>query len=754
MIVIKRDNQESPIDIKEIREAIHWACQGIDVQPLELESHITSIYSSKKISTAEIQLSLVDQALRMTSVERPEFRIVAARLLIMELYKEGSHNRGYSSFGYDDYLTFVKLAVEKNLYDPQIFDWYSEIELFEAGKLIKPEYDLDFDYAGARLLANRYLIKDNDNVFELPQELFLTAALFLAAHEPKDKRMDLVKEFYEAIASRKISLATPILINLRRIKGNLSSCFVTAADDSLDSIFYTVNTLAQISKNGGGVGVNLSRIRAGGAQIKGVGGASGGVIPWIRIMNDTAVAVNQMGKRAGAVTTALDIWHLDIPDFLELQTENGDQRKKAYDIFPQVVIPDLFMERMEANKKWTLFDPHEIELVYGIKLSEIWGEEFNAFYTKIESEDRITLRKEVDAKKLFKNIMKSQVETGMPYLFFKDTVNQTNPNKHDGFIGSGNLCQESFSNFRPSVVKETVIEGDDIVQRSSNGLIHTCNLVSLNLAEIEETELEKMCELSVRILDNTIDITETPIKESMLHNSRYRTIGIGAMGLADLLAVNSISYEKSTDFIDRYFENISYFVIKGSMNLAKERGAFPAFKGSDWEKGVFFGRPSSWFRRESHLGEKWLSLQQEVQEHGIRNSQLLAIAPNTSSSLLQGCSAGVLPIYSKFHIDKNANGAVPICPPNIKEAFWYYKENKLIDQRHVVEVISTIQKWIDQGISMELLYNLNNNIRATDIYDTLVTAWKSGVKSVYYTRTIQKNSNISTNKDECVSCAN
>jgi ribonucleoside-diphosphate reductase alpha chain len=754
MIVIKRNQQESPIDIKEIREAIDWACEGTEVSPLELESHITAIYEQEKITTSDIQMSLVDQALRMTSVERPEFRIVAARLLIMEIYKEAAYHRKYDKFGYDDYLTFVKLAVEKGHYDPAVLDWYSEVEIFEAGKMLKPEFDLDFDYAGAQLLVNRYLIRDGENVFELPQELFLTAALFLAAHEPKEKRMDLVEKFYKAIASRKISLATPILINLRRIKGNLSSCFVAAIDDSLDSIFYSVNTIAQISKNGGGVGVNLSRIRAGGASIKGVSGASGGVIPWIRIMNDTAVAVNQMGKRAGAVTTALDIWHLDIPDFLELQTENGDQRKKAYDLFPQVVIPDLFMERVEADAKWTLFDPHEVEEKYGVKLSVLWGEEFEAIYCKIEAEGLITLKKELDARGIFKQIMKSQVETGMPYLFFKDTVNRANPNKHDGMIGSGNLCQESFSNFRPATVEQPVIEGEDVVQRSSDGLTHTCNLVSLNLAVIDEGELEEMCNLSVRILDNTIDLTETPIRESQMHNDRYRTIGIGAMGLADLLAVNGIQYEKSIDFVSRTFEKIAYFSLKGSMELAKERGAYPVFEGSEWSKGNLFGKSREWYLENSELGERWVTLRSEVMEHGVRNSQLLAIAPNTSSSLLQGCSAGVMPVFSKFHIDKNANGAIPVCPPNIKEAFWYYKENKYIDQKKLVEVVAAIQQWIDQGISMELLYNLNNSLRAKDIYDTLMTAWKSGTKSVYYTRTIQKNSNIASAKEECVSCAN
>jgi ribonucleoside-diphosphate reductase alpha chain len=753
MNIIKRNQRESPVDIHEIRKALEWACEGLAVSYLELESHITAIYKSSSVTTRDIQLSLVDQALQMTSVERPEFRIVAARLLFMEIYKEAAYHRGYSEFGYGDYLTFVRSAVKKGLYDPVIFEYYSEQEIYEAGKYLNPAYDLDFDYAGARLLVNRYLIKDRENTFELPQEMFLTIALFLGAHEKKDDRLEWVRGFYEALAGRKISLATPILINLRRREGNLSSCFVAAADDSLDSIFYIVNTIAQISKNGGGVGVNISRIRAAGAEIKETPGASGGVIPWIRIMNDTAVAVNQMGKRAGALTVALDMWHLDMPEFLELQTENGDQRKKAYDIFPQAVIPDLFMERVENNEEWTLFDPHEISLVYQEDIALLWGEDFRRFYEKIEKEDRLRLRRTLSAKKLFKEIMKSQVETGMPYMFFKDTANRMNPNKHDGIIPSGNLCQESFSNFRPARVEKPRVVDGRVEHSASEGLIHTCNLVSLNLAVIEENDIPRVCAQAVRILDNSIDLTAPPIMESRLHNQRYRTIGIGSMGLADLLAKKKIAIEKAAPFVDAFFEKIAYFTVSASADLAAERGAYPLFAESDWSRGVFFGRPREWFEKNSELASKWTALMDRIQKTGIRNSQLLAIAPNTSSSLLQGCSAGVLPVFSKFHIDKNANGAIPICPPFIKESFWYYKENKYIDQRDVVHLMAAIQKWIDQGISMELLYNLNSSLTARDIYEVLMSAWKKGVKTVYYTRTLQKNSNIAM-KNECESCAN
>lgn len=753
MKVIKRDHRESEIDIKEIRDALVWACQNIDVDYLEIESHIDSIYKDR-ITTEEIQQSLIDITSRLTTPERPEFRIIASRLMLMDYYKKSLESREYESKLYKDYYDFLIYITSKGLYSNKILSLYTKEELVRAGENINPDYDLDFDYAGAKLLINRYLLKDGNNALELPQEMFMTISLYLAASEKGD-RVTVAKQFYDLIAGRKISLATPILINLRRDNGNLSSCFVAAVDDSLDSIFYNINTVAQISKNGGGVGLNLSRIRANGSEIKGVPNASGGIIPWIKIINDTAVAVNQLGKRAGAVTVAIDIWHLDLLDFLELQTETGDQRKKAYDIFPQVVVSDLFMKRVKERSNWTLFDPLEVKQLTGKSIAEIWGEDFNSLYTYLENNKSVKRKKILPAIDILKLIMKSQVETGMPYLFFKDTVNRVNPNSHDGIIGSGNLCQESFSNFRPSSIHKPQITNDVITANSDKGLIHTCNLLSLNLAIIEDdNELESAVKTGIRILDNAIELTDSPAPESILHNNRYRTIGLGAMGLADFLAKNQIKYDSSEDIVDDLFEKIALYAVEESGKLSKERGAYNAFKGSRWARGEFFGKDIEWYKNNSKYYTRWEKAISRVKSTGIRNGQLLAIAPNTSSALLQGCSPSVLPVYSKFHVDKNANGSIPICPPFIKEAFWFYKENKQLSQSKIVSVISKIQKWVDQGISMELIYNLNNDITAMDIYDTIFTAWEKGCKTIYYTRTIQRNSNILNEKETCVSCAN
>ncbi len=735
--VVRRDGSTTDLNITRIRSVVQWACHGKDVNPITLEAGLTTRLKSG-VTTREIQDNLIDCALGMCSPQEPEWRYVAGRLHIWSLWKDTLVSRGY---GYDNYPQTVAFQVAADRYDKAILK-YSPEELAVAGSWINPDWDLDYDYAGAVLLTKRYLLTD-----ELPQEAYLTCALLLAQVEKPENRLAIAKQFYTAIAQRKISLATPILANLRIPNGSLSSCFIVAMDDNLESIFSEITNTARISKNGGGVGVNVSRIRATGSWVMGKEKASGGIVPWIKLLNDTAIAVNQGGRRAGAVTVGVDVWHLDVPEFLEMQTENGDQRRKAYDVFPQLVIPDEFMRRVEAKAEWTLVDPYEVKHQLGIELASLWGAEFEQAYGTIEAElgKKIKLYKKINARELFKEIMRSQVETGMPYLAFKDTINRANPNKHEGYIPGVNLCCESFSNVKPGV------EG------------HSCNLVSLNLANVAETEIPHICQLAVRILDNTIDITSPPFAASKTHNDKYRTIGVGAMGLADWLAKRSLTYKNISE-IGALFEEVGYWCTKASMELAKDRGAYAAFPGSEWSKGKLIGaKPVEWFLEHAQNKERWVKLSQDIQQYGIRNSHITAIAPNTSSSLVQGCTASILPVYSKFFYDKWAKGTVPIAPPFIKDSFWFYHENKTLDQKIVIKAVATIQQWIDTGISMELLFNLNQGVyfpdeperalKAKDIFETLLMAWQEGCKAVYYIRTVQKD-DFKESSDGCVACAN
>lgn len=735
--VVRRDNSWTPLNIGKIRAVVHWACEGHNVNPIALEAGLTTRLRHG-ITTREIQDNLINCALEMCSPDEPNWRYVAGRLHIWSLWKDTLVSRGYQ---YGNYEKTVHTKVEAQEYDSRLLTYSSE-ELREAGSWINPDWDTDYDYAGAVLLTSRYLLPN-----ELPQEALLSCSLLLATVESPENRLLWARQFYEAIATRKVSLATPILANLRVPGGSLTSCFIVSIDDSLESIFEEITNTARISKNGGGVGVNVSRIRATGSWVMKKANASGGIIPWIKLLNDTAIAVNQGGRRAGAVTVGVDIWHLDVPEFLEMQTENGDQRRKAYDVFPQLILPDEFMRRVINKSEWTLVDPYEVRTKLGIELAELWGEKFEQAYGLIERElgQKITLYKRIQARDLFKTIMRSQVETGMPYLAFKDTINQANPNKHEGYIPGVNLCTESFSNVSPG--KEA----------------HSCNLVSLNLANLEASELESVCRIAVRILDNTIDITNNPFEDAKTHNNKYRTIGIGCMGLADWLAKNRLSYD-SLGQMNQLFEEFGYWCTHASMELAKERTPYPAFEGSEWSQGKLIGAKSvDWFLENATHKERWKQLAEDIKNHGIRNSHITAIAPNTSSSLVQGCTASILPVYSRFFYDKWAKGTVPIAPPFIDESFWFYPENKTLDQQKVVKAVAVMQQWVDTGISMELLFNLNQgiyfpdeperSITAKDIFDTLVLAWQSGCKAVYYVRTVQKD-DFKESDGGCTACAN
>jgi ribonucleoside-diphosphate reductase alpha chain len=749
--VIRRDGSRANLNIAKIRHVVEWATVGLDANPIALEAGLVTRLRDG-VTTREIQDNLIDCALGMCSPEEPDWRYVAGRLQIWSLWKDTlvirNLERVIESYDaleeiYSHYPEVVLAQVKAGRYTPRITACYSPKELAIAGSWINPDWDKDYDYAGAVLFSKRYLLPD-----ELPQEALLTCALLLASGEREENRLFWARKFYEAIAQRKISLATPILANLRIPHGSLSSCFIVAMEDNLESIFETLTDTARISKNGGGVGVNVSRIRATGSWVMGKSNASGGVIPWIKLLNDTAIAVNQGGRRAGACTVSLDVWHLDVPEFLEMQTENGDRRRKAYDIFPQLVVCDEFMRRVENKEDWTLVDPYEVRTQLGIELAELWGEEFEKAYDRIEeaaSWGTLTLHQKINARELFKEIMRSQVETGMPYIAFKDTINRANPNQHEGYIPGVNLCCESFS----VVIPHTVA--------------HCCNLVSLNLANLNLQELQDVCPISVRMLDNTIDLTVPPFAAAKNHNNRYRTIGVGAMGLADWLAKHRLTYNNLPE-INLLFEEFGYHCTRASMELAKERGYYPAFPGSEWSQGKLINaKPVDWFAKNALDGDRWIALAKDIQKYGIRNSHITAIAPNTSSSLVQGCTASVLPVYSRFFYDKWAKGTVPIAPPFIKDYFWFYPENKTLDQKKVVKAIATIQQWIDTGISMELLFNLNTGVyfpeerdravQAKDIFEVLMLAWKEGCKAIYYIRTVQKD-DFKEVAEDCTACAN
>jgi ribonucleoside-diphosphate reductase alpha chain len=1059
MKVINRKNIPVSYNPARIKAMIESCTIGLtnEINPLELETLITTRVIDGITTTQEIQNNLIDAAITLaTSPESSAWLRVAGRLNLRDLKQQIDAERPKEC--QNSLTEVIQYQSKIGNYDDGILLYYAYDDLEDFNnKIIEYEnkYDSLFDYAGSQVLRKRYLLHH-----EKPQEMFKLCALWLAAKtkNPVEKAI----EIYHAIASLKISLATPFLSNLRTNTPNLSSCFITTVDDNLESITKMLAGIANISKQGGGVGINLSRIRSRGASVAGVSGASGGVTPWIKLINDMMVAVSQVkSSRLGAATVAIEVWHKDIYDFLELQTENGDLRKKAYDIFPQIVVNDLFMECVRNDRGWFLFDPHDLQKA-GIDLCGTFGQTWCKNYEKaivtIPSE-RITI---VSAKDLMKFIMRTQIETGLPYLFFKDTVNISNVNSHAGIIPNANLCvspetkiltdkghfaiadlagqkatiwngfewsevdvvqtgtdqpllKVNFSNgeslectyyhhfwvqdnyrSKPRKVEAKDLQiGDKLIKYnlplvesdsdidfpyaythgafcgdgsygnkgmpeidlygekhalishleirnklhgskwgtteldsiavyndvnqgrlvcklpldiapkfyvpltgftvksrlewlaglldtdgtvarngsndslqissihknfllevrlllqtlgvdskvtqmaderatllpdgkggqkeyncktsyrlliSSNGLFqlgqlglttnrlkwtlrepqrdatqfikvtdieltcrrddtfcftepkrhlgmfngiltgqctesysnvsdsetHCCNLISLNLARLlEEKEWKSISTLAVEILDNALELTHCPTIEAKNHNEKYRTIGIGFMGLADYLAWHKLSYSVAN--VNPIFQPFLEYVVLASSEIARQKGVYPAYNEENW---------LSWLSTRVSK-----AVYDTVKEHGVAHGQLLAIAPNTSSSLIGGCTASILPTYDLLFSNKDGQGTLPIAVPYAYDRQWFYQTGKTLEQDDLISVIAAIQQYIDQGISMELIHDLNSpTFTAKKMYNTIHHAWQSGCKAIYYTRTIQK-STIS-DKTECTSCAN
>ena len=657
--------------------------------------------------------------------ESPQWLLCAGRAKMVLRRLKVMERRG---FGQGDLLAAYQYQVQAGYYCPRLLaEHYSTKDFVLMSKVINPNLDLDYDFGGANLLNKRYLMPE-----ENLQEALAIIAMWLASPEPRKNRLLTAIAFYQALAYREISLATPLLMNLRRPNGQLSSCFILGVEDSLKSISQAWVDTALISQHAGGVGIDLSLVRAVGATVAGAKGASGGVTPWVRIFNDIAVAVNQQGKRKGAVTVALGVWHLDIHEFVELRSEAGDLRRKAPDIFPQVVIPDCFMEAVERDGDWWLHDPHEVRQLLGEPLT----------YANLQSPllldaleaGKLKLSKVVKARDILKLIMRAQVETGLPYLFFIDTVNRANPNL-GGYIPCANLCQESYS-----VVK-------------ANEYAHCCNLASLNLSVLRNIDrVEEVAALATRILDNAIDITNPPIPIAQEHNRRFRTIGVGAMGLADWLAVNDLSYgsEAAIEACDALFERIALACLEESVLLAKTRGTFADYNQSAFAlpQPLVMGRPLAWYIEYGREYPRWGQLFADIAQHGIRNSQVMAIAPNSSTSLVHRCVPSVMPIYRRFYVNQGTN-STPVAPPYLETKRWFYKEYRHLCLQNVINQIATIQKWVDTGISFEWLLDLNQpHVDAKYLYDCILYAWRRSIKTIYYVRTVEKR------EEACESCAN
>ncbi|ECW8276435.1 ribonucleoside-diphosphate reductase subunit alpha, partial [Listeria monocytogenes] len=614
---------------------------------------------------------------------------------------------------------------------------YSKEDLIAAGKLIDPEKDKLFTYNGLYLLATRYLATDSErNVYELPQERWLTIALYLMQNEPKEKRMKLVEEAYWALSNLYMTVATPTLANAGKVGGQLSSCFIDTVDDSLQGIYDSNTDVARVSKHGGGVGAYLGYVRSTGAAIRGVKGASGGVIPWIKQLNNTAVSVDQLGQRKGAIAVYLDVFHKDIESFLDLRLNNGDQRLRAHDVFTAVCIPDIFMEAVERRGEWYLFDPHEVKAKKGWYLQDFYDETkgegtFREKYDELVADETIS-KKIVKAIDIMKRVMMSQLETGNPFMFYRDEVNRMNPNKHEGMVYSSNLCTEIMQNMSPTKMIQEIISGDQIVITKQAGDFVVCNLSSVNLGRAvvaEEGTLERLIEVEVRMLDNVIDLNELPVPQATITNQKYRSIGLGTFGWHHLLALKNIAWdsEEAEKYADELYEQINYLAIRASNKLAQEKGAYKVFKGSDWNTGEYFAR-------RNYNSPEWQELAKEVAEKGLRNAYLVAVAPNMSTAQIAGSTASIDPIYSAFYYEEKKDYRRPVIAPDLNlSTYPYYEKGAYkVDQFASVRQNGRRQRHVDQSLSFN--FYVPSGIKASKLLELHMTAWNEGLKTTYYVR--------------------
>ncbi|PTL31346.1 ribonucleoside-diphosphate reductase subunit alpha [Prevotella sp. oral taxon 313] len=706
-----------------------------------------SSFSKPGMSQKDAIDALIKAAVELTTPEAPSWEMISARILSYR--SEKNISRLEEEMGLRTFYRKLKYMTEEGLYGDYILQNYSEEEINEAATFIDPERNKLLNYSGLDLLLKRYVIKNySGKVIERVQEMFLGIALHLAMPEKEDRLM-WVRRIYDLLSKLEVTMATPTLSNSRKPSHQLSSCFIDTVPDSLDGIYRSLDNFSQVSKFGGGMGMYFGKVRATGGNIRGFKGVAGGVIRWMRLVNDTAVAVDQLGMRQGAVAVYLDVWHKDLPEFLQLRTNNGDDRMKAHDIFPAICYPDLFwkMAEEDINQSWSLFCPNEIMRIKGYCLEDCYGEEWERKYLDCVNDQRLS-RRVISIKDIIRLVLRSAVETGTPFTFNRDTVNRANPNAHKGMIYCSNLCTEIAQNMAPIETVSKEIEtkdGDTIVVTTTRpGEFVVCNLASLSLGRLpleDEEQMQEKVATVVRALDNVINLNFYPVPYAQITNQRYRSIGLGISGYHHALAKRRIKWESEEhlEFMDKVFETINRAAILASSNLAKEKGSYQFFEGSDWQTGAYFDK-------RGYDSAEWQDVRKTVALQGMRNAYLLAVAPTSSTSIIAGTTAGLDPIMKRFFLEEKKGSMLPRVAPELSdETYWMYKSAYLINQKWSVLASGVRQRHIDQAQSMNLY--ITNDFTMRQILDLYLLAWKKGVKTIYYVRS------KSLEVEECESCS-
>ncbi len=791
IMITKRNGRQEVLDITKIQKytlAATEGLEGVSQSELEIDAQIKFIDG---MSSSDIQDALIKTAVEKIDIDVPNWTYAASRLFLFDLYhKVGKATHGIKGKPYAHLKEYIGYGQEAGRIIPGLEDGY---DLDDLSEYIDPYRDYQFTYLGMKTLYDRYLLKNNNKEpIELPQQMFMGIAMFLAQNE-KDKQQR-AKEFYDVISKFEVMLATPTLSNARTNRHQLSSCYIGSSPDNIEGIFDGYKEMALLSKFGGGIGWDWNSIRSLGGSIDGHKNAAGGTIPFLKITNDIAIAVDQLGTRKGAIAVYMEPWHMDIEDFLDLKKNSGEERRRAHDLFPALWINDLFMERVLEDAHWTLFDPFETK-----DLAALTKEAFKKRYEEYENDHSI-IKEQMPAKTLWKKILTSYFESGSPFLCFKDNANTANPNDHTGFIRSSNLCTEIFQNTNPNHYKIKIeledgdiltFEEDDEVtldngrvkkankitalDRLNNKSIYivekekvdgdtaVCNLASVNLSKINTKEdIERVVPTAVRMLDNVIDLNFYPLRKVKATNLKTRSIGLGVMGESQMVAEHQLEWGSNDHLkkIDMVMEAISYNAIKASSDLSVEKGQYPLFEGSKWSQGVMpmdHARPAVNALVEKDLFDKgydWDGLREKVKKDGMRNGYLMAIAPTSSISILVGTTQAIEPVYKRKWYEENLSGQIPVVVPNLNAQTWqYYTPAYEVEQTDIIKAAAIRQKWIDQGQSTNIFMSLDK-ASGKYLHEIYTLAWKLGLKSTYYLRSQSPEAvaDVADRSMECVGC--
>ncbi|MGW1681137.1 ribonucleoside-diphosphate reductase subunit alpha [Saccharopolyspora sp. NPDC002376] len=740
-------------DWTEVSTTVHQACAGLS--GVSAEAVLDEVRRTGYAGISDDELSLAQIMAARTLIEtEPNYSQVTARLLLNRMRREALEFLGVEpdSDYAEHFAEYVRRGVVLEQLDPEL----ANFDLDRLGRALKPERDLEFGFLGLQTLYDRYFLHEGGVRFELPQAFFMRVAMGLALRE--DDREARAIEFYQLLSSFDFMCSTPTLFNAGTTRPQLSSCFLTTVDDDLSGIFHSISNNALLSKYAGGLGNDWTPVRGIGAHIKGTNGKSQGVVPFLKIANDTAVAVNQGGKRKGAVCAYLETWHIDVEEFLDLRKNTGDDRRRTHDMNTANWVPDEFLRRVEADEQWTLFSPDETP-----DLHDLYGTAFAERYRAYEqAADRgeIAVFKRVRAVELWRRMLTMLFETGHPWITFKDPCNLRSPQQHSGVVHSSNLCTE-------------------ITLNTSVDEVAVCNLGSINLAHhvtadgIDAERLERTTRTAVRMLDNVIDINFYTIPEARRSNLRHRPIGLGLMGFADALFVQRIapSTQDAVEFADRSMELISYHAISASSQLAAERGRYETFDGSLWSQGVL-PIDSLELLAEARGGDidldrsstmDWAALRERVVRDGMRNSNVMAIAPTATIANICGVNQSIEPVYRNLYVKANMSGDFTVVNPHLvadlkRVGLWdeemvadlklhdgsllpidripqelkeLYATAFEIEPHWLVDAAARRQKWIDQAQSLNLYVAAPSGRKLDELYRL---AWRKGLKTTYYLR--------------------